>query len=167
MGKVIHKRGIARAPFENLIKDATKIETRIGYFESAKYSNGTPVAYIATIMEHGWAGGGIPARPTMRPTIARESNNWKVLMGKGANAVANGKKTLNQVMTGLGLQASGDVRKTIAQITTPPLKQATILKRANRYASNKGEITASIGKPLVDSSLMLSSTTFAVVNRAK
>jgi len=165
MGKVVHTRGVARAPFEKMIKDMARLETRVGFFESAKYPNGTPIAYVATIMEHGWAAGNIPPRPFMSPTIEREQSNWRVLMGKGANAVASGKRSLQEVMTGLGLQASGDVRKTISQVTTPALKKATILARARKYS--KGDVTASIGKPLNDTGAMLAHTTYTVTGKSK
>lgn len=163
MGSVTRKPGPAAAAFNKAMRDLGHIKTQVGWFASAKYADGTPVAYIATVMEYGWAGGGIPARPMLRPTIARESANWTVLMGKGAKKAVNGELTIKQVMTGLGLQASGDVRKTISTVQSPALKESTVKARLRRYKTKRGAGGASIRKPLVDSSLMFNSCNFNVV----
>lgn len=133
---------------------------KVGFFETAKYEDGTPVAYIAAIHEFGAASRSVPPRPFMRPTIAEHRANWQSLMRSGANKLAKGGITAEVFYDRLGLQASGDVRKTIAGIKEPPLKPATVKARERRYA--KGAKGKSPDKPLVDTGTLLNSVTYAV-----
>ena len=130
------------------------LQTKVGYFESNKYPDGTPVAYVAAIQEFGYAEGGIPPRPFFRPTIIRESNNWRALVAAGVRGIPTGKRTARQVMEALGSQAAGDTRKTISEITTPPLKQSTLDARQSRGNSST--------KPLVDTRVLLPTLTHVV-----
>lgn len=130
---------------------------KVGWFETAKYPDGTPVAYVASIHEFGYAAGSIPPRPSMRPTIAAQSKEWALSFGKGATAAAKGNYTAAQVMDAVGLMAAGDVAKTISKITQPPLKPATVAARRRRYADQN--TTGNLTKPLVDTALMVTSIT--------
>lgn len=94
----------------------------------------------------------IPARPMLRPTVDREKNNWFSIFEKGAQKVLEGKATAAQILEIVVMRAAGDIQKTIAQITSPPLKSSTIAARRNRK-SNKKTIGA-LDKPLVDSGKM-------------
>jgi len=59
---------------------------KTGYFETAKYPDGTPVAYVATIQEFGYPAGGIPARPDHAPHGRRSAPRWAETMAAGAKA---------------------------------------------------------------------------------
>lgn len=115
---------------------------KTGYFETAKYPDGTPVAYVATIHEFGYPAGGIPARPTMRPAIAQNSPEWAETMRLGAKAALNGQSTPRDALERLTLKAAGDVSVQIAALTTPALKPETVARKG-------------FSKPLVDTGLML------------
>ena len=65
------KRGNPKA-FQTLdinLKALAKIEGKVGWFESAEYPEGTPVAYVAAIQELGH--GKIPPRPFMAPAMKK------------------------------------------------------------------------------------------------
>jgi hypothetical protein len=99
----------------------------------------------------------IPARPTIRPTIAHQRDNWMKNGAKLAAKASTGNMALRAVFDQIGLVAAGDVRKTITQLTSPPLKAATIRARQNSYANKK--VKGNLSKPLVASSQMVSTLT--------
>ena len=129
-------------------------EARVGFFKSSVYEDGTPVAYVAAIQEFGNPAGGIPSRSFIRTTIAEQEGPWRDLMKNGCKAIVNGKATVDQVMEGMGLQAEGDMKAKISQISQPPLKAGTIKNRLKR--GNKSQ------KPLVDTGYMLATLTHTV-----
>lgn len=133
-------------------------KTSVGWFKSARYEDGTPVAAVAASNEFG--GFNKPPRPFMRPTSAKESKNWGNLVGSGARAIIKGNATPNDVMTGLGLKAEGDIRKTIATLKTPPLAQSTINARKSKLAN--GEKVGNLTKPLVETALMINTLSSSV-----
>jgi hypothetical protein len=142
--------------FEVLItrlKELDGIETKVGFFPSAKYEDGTQVAYVASIQEFG--SGPIPPRPFFRPTITAEQANWSNYAAQGAKAVLAGRLTAFQVMDGLGERAQEDVKETINQITSPPLSPITLELRAMKYKNPDlkitgrliGEVAAKVRQP--------------------
>ena len=154
------KKSASFKAFEENVKELDGLTAKAGWFESSVYPNGTPVAYVAAIQEYGYPAGGIPPRPFMRPTIARERANWRALMLSGAKAIVAGNETPYSVMDKISAKAAGDVAKTIASITSPPLKPATIAARARKRVDRS--ITTSLSKPLVDTALMINSITHVV-----
>jgi hypothetical protein len=105
---------------------------RVGWFETSKYEDGTPVAYVASIQEFGW--GPIPPRPFMRSTEAARKQEWAGVAGKLAKAVVNDKMTPDVAAEQIGQLVSGDIRKTISQIKAPPLALSTLLLRKAKRA---------------------------------
>lgn len=154
MGKVVRKK----ADLDKLkiaIKGLDGARLQVGFLESAKYADGTPVAQVAIVQEFGTDH--IPPRPFMRTTAAEKTNEWVAQFGKGAKAVANGRLTTQQVMDAMGLAIAGDIKKTIAGITSPPLKESTVKARQRRYADKKTR--GNLAKPLVDTAVMINSVT--------
>lgn len=142
------------------LKEIDGKQLQVGWFASSVYPNGTPVALVASAQEFGSTINNIPPRPFMRPTIAREESAWKALLLSGSKAVLKGNSTVDDVYNALGLQAAGDIAKTIASITTPPLKPATIAARARKRKDRT--ITDTLKKPLVDTALMINTVTHVV-----
>lgn len=139
------------------LKEIQDKKLRVGFFDTAKYEDGTPVAYVATIQEFGNPSGGIPARPFMRPTVDDKKTEWKTELADGAHAVLNGKATVDQMYGQVGAMAAGNIGETIASITSPALAQSTIDARASKRK------TAGVStKPLVDTGLMIQSVDFQV-----
>lgn len=143
--------GPAAGRIEQLAKEVAKYEARAGWMESAKYEDGTPVAYVAAIQEHG--AGHIPPRPFLRPTVAAQMPHWKAktraLLRNATSGVA--------VLDGVGTVMAGDIREAIAAITDPPLAPATLRARKKKGNSSK--------KPLVDTRVLINTLTSDTVSR--
>lgn len=127
------------------IKELSGLETKVGWFATAKYENGTPVALAAAANEIGH--GPTPPRPFFRPTSVKEKSSWSDLMKRGAKAIVNGKTTARTVFEALGSKVEGDVVKTISQITQPPLSPITIgLRKYKQLHPNERITGATVGK---------------------
>ena len=144
---------MAKRQNPNGLKDIAKrmgeVETQVGFFPSARYEDGTPVAAVAAYNEFG-----TPSRSFFRTTISAEKKSWAGIIRDGSKLVITGQMDLADVMEGVGLQASGDIRKKIASITQPPLKPATLKARERRGNTST--------KPLVDKRIMINSVNHIV-----
>lgn len=134
------------------LQDIDGLVGKTGYFETAKYQDGTPVAYVATVHEYGYAAGGIPPRPTMRPTASAKRTEWADTMRKGAKAALNGQISGRDALERLTLRAAGDVSAAIAALQAPPLSPRTVAAKG-------------FSKPLVDTGQMLRSPTGVVESK--
>jgi hypothetical protein len=124
------------------LKQLDGIETKVGWFPSSRYSDGTPVAYTMSIQEFG--AGPIPPRPFFRTTVAAEKEAWSKYAAEGAKAVLAGKLSAFDVMDGLGERAQEDVKETINQITAPPLSPITLELRAMKHKDPNLRITGTL-----------------------
>lgn len=120
---------------------------RIGFFASATYPDGTPVAMIAMIQDMGAPSVGIPPRPFFRNMIAEKSPGWpKAIRDTLKSTDYDAAKTLELVGQGV----AGQLRQSIVDTNSPALLPAT--------ARRKGS-----SKPLVDTGHMLQSIDHEVV----
>jgi hypothetical protein len=178
MIKIKREKGPGYARLEKASKDLEGLTGRIGYFSSARYEDGTPVATVAAIQEYGAPSKGIPARPTMRPAIIKNQKQWANLFSAGAKAIMAGNETARSVMTKVASVAAGNVREEIAALYSPPLKPSTILARMRKAGISKsrrrrfseGKSTeqdnkaiGNLTKPLVETRTMITSVTYEVV----
>lgn len=108
-----------------------------GWFESAKYDDGTPVAGIMYQNEVGNPSRSIPARPYFRPTIEDKRKEWANIAKKGFKASLNGGISPEGVLHVLGLAAVGDIKSTISSGEFAPLSQITIALRKHRNEGTK------------------------------
>jgi hypothetical protein len=127
-------------------KVAKPATLKVGFLQNAKYPDGTPVAMIAAIQDFGAPKVNIPPRPFFRNMIRRKQKEWapaiaNLLKGNGFDAVAALNKT--------GQAISGQLRQSIQDTNTPPLKPATIRRKG-------------FAKPLVDTGHMLNSVDYEV-----
>lgn len=144
---------------QKALRELERKEIRVGFFETAHYPDGTPVAYVAAIQEFGY--GPIPPRPFMRPAQAQNQAKWLDAIGKGVKLSFLGKITVDMALGQVGMVAAGDVQKAIKAVTAPPLAQATVDARQSRLSGKK----SASNKPLVDTGQMIQSVTSAVVER--
>lgn len=147
----------ASVKLEQAIEGLESKQLRVGFFDTARYDDGTPVAYVATIQEFGYPEGNIPARPFMRPTVTDKQSQWKSRLAAGAKHVTAGKMTVPQMLGQFGMQVAGEVSQSIAAVTTPALKASTLAARKSKRKSS-GVST----KPLVDTGLMIQSVSSKV-----
>jgi hypothetical protein len=145
--------------FQKALDELTRKQIKVGFFEGAKYPDGTPYAYIAAIQEFG--SGPIPPRPFMRPAQEQNAGKWEKGIAAGLKAALGGGISIADALERVGMVAAGDVRKAIKAVTAPPLASATIAARQRRL---KGKKSASV-KPLVDTGQMIQAVTSAVVDK--
>ncbi len=142
------------------VKTFRSTELKVGWFETNRYEDGTSVAYVATIHEFGAEKSGVPPRPFMRPTVEREEVKWRKFIAQEAPKILEGKQTVEGLFEALGLNISGEIARSISQVTTPKLLEATILAKTRKMAD---QVTVgSLDKPLVETGLMLDSVTHTV-----
>jgi len=139
------------------VEGLEKKRVSVGWFDTAKYSNGVPVAYVAAIQEFGYPTGGIPARPFVRPTLASKKTQWSEILKAGGSQVVKGAMTVDQMLGQFGMLAAGNISEAIAAVSDPALAASTIRARAARRASPGASI-----KPLVDTGLMIQSVSSRV-----
>lgn len=144
---------------KKVLEELGRKEIKVGFFESAKYPDGTPIAYVAAIQEFGH--GPIPPRPFMRPAEQQNAAKWQKGIAAGVKAALNGSITIEHALEQVGMVAAGDVRKAIKAVTAPPLADSTISARQRRLKGKKSAST----KPLVDSGQMIQAVTSAVVDK--
>ena len=163
MAQVVRKSNKAAwANIEKLARELTGPVLQVGWFDTNKYEDGTPVAYVALIHEFGYLEGGIPPRPFMRPTIAREETKWRALVEQSAVKITAGNMTVDQLFDILGLSVSGEIARSISEVFAPPLKPATIKAKQRKMA--KTGLTGALDKPLVESGIMLDTVTYVIEN---
>lgn len=142
---------------KKLLAELDKKEIRVGFFENSKYTDGTPIAYVAAIQEFGY--GPIPPRPFMRPAEETNKGKWVKGIAAGVRGVIAGQVALDYALTQVGKVAAGDVRKAIKAVTAPPLAESTVRARQMR---KKGKKSVS-RKPLIDKGEMFQAVNSAVV----
>ena len=140
----VRREGPGTAKVLAAVKGLDGLEGKTGWFETAHYPEGTPVAYVATIQEFGT--GRIPARPFMRPAVADHAGEWMDMLAQGAKASLTGGPAPEQVLELVTLAAAGNVAEKIQAVTSPPLSPATVKRKG-------------FDKPLVDTGQMLQSVT--------
>ena len=146
---------------EKLAGQMKRAKLEVGFFESATYPDGTPVAYVAAIQEFGNPAGNNPSRPFFRNAISQH-DGWKDLASKAMNAVVEGRMGLDQALNQMGLKMAADVKDSITDGSYEALKQSTLDARQSR---KRTEGVAS--KPLIDTGQMLQSVTYAVNGEMK
>lgn len=119
-------------------------QAKVGWFESAVYPDGEPVASIAMIHEMGAPGANIPARPFFRPTIDANKEQWKKQLEEGAKAVMRGAVTAEQVLEIVGQLAAGQTRAKLASGAFTPLSPITLMLRKWKDASPGLKVNASL-----------------------
>ncbi len=151
MSKLVRKSSPVRKAIDQTLSDVKTLTAKVGYFPSAKYPDGTPIAYVASIQEYGVPSKSIPARPTFRPVMDSQRTIWQQMMAQLSKRVMNGKMSVRESFDAIGLVAAGEVRAAISTLTTPVLKHGTIAARVRRGNSSV--------KPLVDTGMMLAHLT--------
>ena len=159
------KDGPAAISLKTQVPELVGQKVKIGWFPSAKYPDGTSVAYVAVIQENGVPEKNIPARPFMGPADAKNRDAWVELMEQGAEAVLDGTHSVAQVLDKVGMRVEGDIAKAIVAVTDPPLAPATI---AARRAKKADKVTiGNLTKPLIDTGLMFATLSHTVGKAAK
>lgn len=145
MAKVsVSKKSKTAQMVKNLSKHAN---LAVGFFESAKYDDGTQVAQVAQVafwQEYGTIK--IPPRPFFRNAITKNAKKWVDTLETALKSTdGNFKKAFGI----LGEVAVGDIKTSITNLGSPPNAPSTI---KSKKSSN----------PLIDTGLMRNSVTYEV-----
>jgi len=125
---------------------AKKREVRVGFFENAKYPDGTSVATIAAIQNFGAPSRGIPPRPFFSNMVAAKSPGWPDSFVRIMKA---NEYDLDLSLNLLGGGIAGQLRQSIKDTNSPPLSPVTVRKKG-------------FAKPLIDTAVMFQSVDFEV-----
>lgn len=142
----VRREGPGVAKITAALRGLEDHEAKVGWFETAAYPDGTPVAYVATIHEFGYGPGGIPARPFMRPAVVEFGQQWLDQLAEGAKVAMSGRMTARDVLEAVALQAAGNVAEMIQAVDSPALDPGTIARKG-------------FDKPLVATGQMIQSVT--------
>lgn len=145
---------------DKALKDLRGTDLKVGWFSSNRYKNGRSVAANAVTHEFGSPSSGIPPRPFMRPTVAREENNWRRFIEQEAPKIIAGSQTVEGMLDALGLNIAGEIGRSISEVFSPPLKPATIRAKLRKLADS-GTL-GKVDKPLIETGLMFDSVTHTV-----
>lgn len=130
MGRLVRKPTKIKLSLDQMVKDADKYDSKVGWFDGKAYPNNGPQVWrVASWMELGVESRSIPPRPMFQPTFAREGGNWSNVMGVLTKRVVSGQYSMKDAFDALGLIAVGDVQKTISSIHEPALSPLTIILR--------------------------------------
>lgn len=108
----------------------------------------------------------IPPRPFMEKAKARvQGSEGKQVLLQELLRVFEGKQTMEQATSRLGIWLQGVIQEEIIKLNTPPLKRSTVRQREKQYDSKgKGGISG-INKPLVDTGIMLNTVQYKVTKK--
>ena len=153
-----------RAHIEATRANVQKIPpVNIGYFESARYPDGTNVAEIAVHHEFGAPNvgrNGIPARPTMGPAMEQLGKEALLIAQEvSAKFGEDPEKFMEMLPKYIGARGASLIQKNIAELMEPELSEATIQGRRTRKIN-----PTTSEKPLIDTGQMRLSVSWAVGN---
>lgn len=165
--RVTRKEGKIEA-LREAVKGLDGAQSKVGWFPSAVYEGGQPVAGIAHVHEFGSPSRGIPPRLGMRATATEKREEWKRTVEQLSRATMQGHMPAGHVLEGLAMAAGGHLAQTISKVTAPALKAATIAARKRRLADGGKSLTgakggagvAGIAKPLVDTGILLDTLSY-------
>lgn len=139
---------------EKQLRQLDNLEARVGWFENAKYPDGTPVAYAASIQEHGY--GPIKPRLGLRALASKLQDEWREVAIQVSKRVVDGKMDGLTAMKLIAEQVQNDVLDRITSSPGPALKPLTLAIRKKREQGVKitgrliGELARKLeeGKPV-------------------
>ena len=130
---------------------------RVGFFRTAKYPDGTPVAAVAAWNEFGTRTKGgsqhIPERPFFRQALRKVRPDVSELVQDGINSRTMVVDDL--LADRLGGLVAGAVEENIARGKFQALAESTLYRRRTRTVNRTGSV-----KPLIDTGKMRTSVTW-------
>lgn len=138
---------------------------RVGWFPSAQYDGGKPVAGIAAVQEFGSESKGIPPRLGMRATFDEKQSEFRNTAKTISTMVMRGQMAPENVMDAVTQAAVGAMKEHIAKVSTPALNERTVAARKRRLANGGKGATSGIQKPLVDTGILLTTISAEVTQK--
>ncbi|GBK97742.1 hypothetical protein [Vibrio harveyi] len=159
MGRVTRK-GVPLSELRARAEELERFKVFVGWLESARYDDGTPIAGVAAVHEYGSPIRRIPPRPYLRTAKEENRESWKKLVDFVSKQILSGNMKVEDALEMLGLKISGDIKKAIKNISSPALKQKTIANRLRKKAD--GKTVGNLDKPLIETAIMINSVTYEV-----
>ena len=128
-----------------------------GFLDTAKYADGTPVAYVAAIQEFGHPEGNIPSRPFFRNAIKANEQKWGDVAGRLIESAIEGKISESQALEQLGSMIKSNIQESIIGGGFEQLKKSTLVARQSRKRT-----PGISSKPLIDTGHMMRSIDYVV-----
>ena len=144
---------------QRLLREAGKggvSGVKVGFFSTAKYQDGTPVAAVAAWNEFGTKN--IPERPFFRNSLAGMEDGVTNIIKAGIDT----KKMVvdEQLADRVGLYAASQVQESITALKDPPNAPSTIARKRKKLGGKKG--VGGGENPLIDTGFMHDSVTWQV-----
>ena len=121
----------------------------VGYFSTAKYPNGIPVAAVAAWMDMGVPSRGIPERPFFRNAIDAAKGELVDVVAESVDPAT--LRITRKVAGKVGASMVGFIQKSITTLRSPANKPSTVKRKGS-------------SNPLLDSATMRNSTTWRIVD---
>lgn len=159
MSNVVHKGREWRKKIRKINREGAHV--KVGIFSDGK-PRGTDSdltnAEIGAVHEFGAPDAGIPARPWLKPAIAKNADAYQKFLGRVAQEALQGG-SIEKGLAQIGAKAAADVKQYIATGQPPQdLAPATLARKlAKTRKGSKGT-----PKALIDTAQMLNSITFKV-----
>ena len=147
----------------------------VGYHGDAEpYETGQAepitVPQVAAVHEFGTKNGRVPPRPTMRPTVDTNKQQYLSIAKKLLRQAEMGEIDLDTALGRLGAKMAADIKKAIVDLQTPELAEGTIRKKKKRAGSTLApgqavqgdDVSFDTGNPLIDTGQMVNSVTWRV-----
>ena len=157
--------------FDTALKGGVS-EIEVGFFSTAKYPDGKPVAAVAAWNEFGTKRGGkvhAPERPFFRQAIRGMRKGVEALVRRGVDPQRMVVDT--NLANTVGAYAQGQVQESIVDLVTPPNAPATIEAKRRKLHGRKARTSVGVGgnavsvgesNPLIDTGFMRLSVTWKV-----
>jgi hypothetical protein len=148
-----------RKRIERILADIKTSDLKVGWFESAKYTNkqSTPVAMVAYWQEFKNTRNGA----FIRKTIIENSETWRKIVGNKLSESFAGSVNANDVMNVLGLVVQGDIKNKLSEMGNYPENDPVVQRRRNRKNPPPNQSTAI----LRDTTTLLSTLTYVAGKR--
>ena len=164
----VKRGGLAKMQVLKKALASVNREGKVGWFPSAKYEDGTPVAEVAYKQEFG--GRNVPPRLGMRGVEAAKRAGWADTAKKIMKSALAGGIPGEKVMELMLLRVGGDIAQHISKVTSPPLSPATVNARLRRLADGGRSVkgvkggagVAGVEKPLIDTGILLGTLSYEI-----
>ena len=122
---------------QRLLREAGKggvSGVKVGFFSTAKYQDGTPVAAVAAWNEFGTKT--IPERPFFRNALAESERGVANVLKAGIDTK---KMVVDEQLAGrVGAHVQGKIQDSITALKDPPNAPETIARSARSYMARRG-----------------------------
>ena len=144
---------------QRLLREAGKggvSGVKVGFFSTAKYQDGTPVAAVAAWNEFGTKN--IPERPFFRNALAEMEDGIANIIKAGIDPR---RMVVDDRLAGrVGEYVAGQVQESITALKDPPNAPETIARKRKKLGGKKG--VGGGENPLIDTGFMHDSVTWQV-----